>query len=225
MLVIFDCDGVLVDSEIISAEVNAALFREEGYEILAEEMNARFAGLPGAEIFRLVEEELGRALPATLRSRADEEIDRRMATVKALAGVHELLDRLDDPRCICSNSSSARLKLSLGAAGLYDRFKPYIFSAKEVGAGRQKPAPDVYLHAARELETDPREAVVIEDSVHGVAGAVAAGMRVIGFTGGSHSWPGHADALTEAGAETVVRRLTDAAAVIEAMKTWGGMEG
>ncbi|ODN68534.1 6-phosphogluconate phosphatase [Methylobrevis pamukkalensis] len=90
--------------------------------------------------------------------------------------------------------------------------------------GRGKPAPDVFLHAAEVFGVAPHEAVVVEDSVHGAQGAVAAGMRVIGFTGASHSWPGHADALTEAGVETVVRRLADVAPVIEAMKVWGGFE-
>ncbi|SON54672.1 6-phosphogluconate phosphatase [Hartmannibacter diazotrophicus] len=224
MLIIFDCDGVLVDSETISAQVNADLFKEVGFEISIEEMNARFAGLTGAKIMEAVEEEIGRSLPEDFLARADAEIDRRIASVPAIEGAHELLDRLDDARCICSNSTSARLKLSLTSAKLYDRFKPYIFSAKEVGTKLSKPAPDVFLYAAREFDVDPRDVIVLEDSVHGVEGAVAAGMRVVGFTGGSHSWPGHADMLTDAGAETVVRRLVDAAPVIEAMKVWGGLD-
>jgi beta-phosphoglucomutase-like phosphatase (HAD superfamily) len=106
---------------------------------------------------------------------------------------------------------------------LYDRFSPYIYSAVEVGSLEPKPAPNVYLHAAAELEIDPREALVLEDSVFGVTAARAAGMRVVGFTGGRHTWPGHADLLTEAGAETVIRRFTDLPAVAEALMAWEGI--
>ena len=131
-----------------------------------------------------------------------------------------MLDALDDPRCICSNSRSERLEVSLGKVGLWDRFRPYVFSAQEVGTKRGKPAPDVFLHAAEEFETDPADAIVIEDSVTGVTGAVAAGMRVIGFTGASHSWPGHGETLMDAGAVTVVRRLADVPATLEALREW-----
>jgi beta-phosphoglucomutase-like phosphatase (HAD superfamily) len=89
-----------------------------------------------------------------------------------------------------------------------------------VGKGRGKPAPDVFLHAAEIFETSADDCIVVEDSVAGVTGAVAAGMRVIGFTGASHSWPGHAEALMDAGAATVVRRLADAASTIDALRGW-----
>jgi HAD superfamily hydrolase (TIGR01509 family) len=220
MLLIFDCDGVLIDSEIVASGVNAELLTEIGYEISVDEVIQRFTGLTGEQIFAQVAEEMGVALPADFAERNNVEIDRRLEAVKPIEGVQEMLDRLDYPRCVCSNSSSKRLKLSMTAAGVYDRFRPYIFSAPEVGTKRSKPAPDVYLHAAKEFQSAPGETIVIEDSMHGVAGAVAAGMRVIGFTGGGHSWPGHADALTEAGAETVVRRLADVPATIDAMAAW-----
>jgi beta-phosphoglucomutase-like phosphatase (HAD superfamily) len=129
-------------------------------------------------------------------------------------------DTLEGPRCICSNSRSERLRLSLMKAGLWDRFRPYVFSAREVAEGRGKPAPDVFLHAARTMEAEPEATLVVEDSVVGVTGAVAAGMRVIGFTGASHSWPGHGEALMDAGATTVVRRLLDVPATVEALRTW-----
>ena len=124
-----------------------------------------------------------------------------------IPGVQEMLDALDDPRCICSNSRPERLKVSLSKAGLWDRFRPYVFSAQAVREGRGKPAPDVFLHAAETFETAPADAIVVEDFVAGVTGGVAAGMRVIGFTGASHTWPGHGEALMEAGALTVIRRL------------------
>lgn len=223
MLIIFDCDGVLIDSEIIAAQVNAEILTGYGYPITAAEMNSRFVGLTGDQIVGQIEEELGRTLPSDFKDKADEEIDLRLKSVKSIAGVHELLDALDAPRCICSNSGSKRLKVSLEATGLWSRFKPYVFSAPEIGEGRGKPAPDVFLHAAKTFEVDPREVIVIEDSVPGVTGATRAGMRVIGFIGGAHSWPGHGESLMEAGAETVVRRLRDVVPVVEAFRAWGGI--
>ncbi len=223
MLTIFDCDGVLIDSEIVAAEVNAEHLSELGFAITAAEVNERFVGLTGAQIVALVEAELGRALPESFHAKSDAEIERRLKTVKAVEGIHELLDLLEGPRCICSNSSSARLRLSLEAAGLWYRFKPYVFSAVEVGTGRGKPHPDVFLHAADTFEVEPRETVVIEDSVPGVTAAVAAGMRVVGFVGGAHTFPGHGERLMDAGAETVVRRMREVAPVVEALRGWEGL--
>jgi HAD superfamily hydrolase (TIGR01509 family) len=221
MLIIFDCDGVLVDSEILSAQVDCEILAEYGYEVSAEELAHRYAGLTTDRIFELAGEELGRPIPPAAIRRAELETDRRLgAEVKALPGAQEMLDALDGPRCICSNSRSERLRITLTKARLWDRFRPYVYSARDVGEGRGKPAPDVFLHAAAALDSDPAEAVVIEDSVAGVTGAVAAGMRVIGFTGASHSWPGHGEALMDAGALTVVRRLTDVPGTIEALRQW-----
>jgi HAD superfamily hydrolase (TIGR01509 family) len=224
MIFIFDCDGVLVDSEIIASAVDAELLGEAGFSITPEEVTRRFAGLTSKDIERIVEEDIGHPLPEEYHQRQKEEIDRRLATeLEAVPGIHDLLDRLEGPRCICSNSTSERLRISLEKTDLYDRFKPYIYSAVEVGSLEPKPAPNVYLHAAGEFGVDPREALVMEDSVFGVTAARAAGMRVVGFTGGRHTWPGHADLLTEAGAETVIRRFTDLPAIAEALMAWEGM--
>jgi HAD superfamily hydrolase (TIGR01509 family) len=223
MLTIFDCDGVLIDSEILSAEVNAEILTELGFAITAAEVNERFVGLTGKQIVAHVEQEIGRALPEDFGPRTAVEIDRRLATVKAIEGIHDLLDLLEGPRCICSNSSTKRLKISLTAAGLWDRFKPYVFSAADVRQGRGKPAPDVFLHAAETFDVAPRHVVVIEDSVPGVTAAVAAGMRVVGFVGGAHSFPGHGERLMDAGAETVVRRLREVVPVVEALRGWEGV--
>jgi HAD superfamily hydrolase (TIGR01509 family) len=221
MLIIFDCDGVLIDSEILSARVDCELLRELGYEIEPTELAHRFAGITTERIFRTVGEEMGRAVPDDVVRRAERETDRRLKEeVQPVAGVHEMLDMLDDPRCICSNSRAERLRVSLERTGLWDRFRPYVFSARDVAEAREKPAPDVFLHAAGVFEAGPDETVVIEDSATGVVGAVAAGMRVIGFTGASHSWPGHGEALMEAGALTVVSRLADVPATIEALREW-----
>ena len=221
MLIIFDCDGVLVDSEILSARVDVEFLREIAYEITPEELAHRFAGFTTDRIFELAGEATGRAVPDDLVRRCEEETDRRLGReVEAIPGAHEMLDLLDDPRCICSNSRPERLKVTLERTGLWDRFRPYVFSARDVREGRGKPAPDVFLHAASEFDSAPEDAIVIEDSVAGVTGAAAAGMRVIGFTGASHSWPGHGEALMDAGAFTVVRRLSEVPGTIEALRTW-----
>ena len=118
MLVIFDCDGVLVDSEIIAAKVDATLLTEAGYEISAEEVGIRFAGLTWHRIVEIVEADLGRSIPEEILNRAEAELDVRLAAeVKAVEGAHDVLDRFDHARCICSNSSGARLKITLDEPG------------------------------------------------------------------------------------------------------------
>lgn len=220
-LAIFDCDGVLVDSEIIAARVEADMFKELGYAIEAEEIAMRFAGLTLPRILEILAEETGLTVPERFAERIDQETDRRLRLdVEAIAGVHEMLDAIELPRCICSNSDSGRLEMVLGHVGLWDRFRPNVFPAREVGTKQGKPAPDVFLFGCKAFGVPPHAAVVIEDSVHGVAAAAAAGCRVVGFTGGSHSYPGHAEALSEAGAETVISRLADYPAVVHAFSGW-----
>ncbi|MFC5069184.1 HAD family hydrolase [Flaviflagellibacter deserti] len=220
MLVIFDCDGVLVDSEILALRLMAERLTEAGFPIEVEDMLGRFAGFTDEQTIHILEEEFGRGIPDSFLADYSAELDKRLPNVQIIPGAQEVLDLIDAPRCVCSNSETHRLKITLGATGLWDRFRPYIFSAREVGEKRPKPAPDVYLHAAKEMGVAPADTIVIEDSVAGVAGAVKAGMRVIGFVGASHQQPGASEALTDAGAETVVRRLVDAAAVVEAFKGW-----
>lgn len=220
-LAIFDCDGVLVDSEIIAAQVQSELLRAEGLEVDAKEFATRYAGLTWPVIFKKVEEEAGLRLSQDLRARVDEEIDRRLSTdVEEIAGVREAIAQIKLPRCICSNSSLARLQIELDHVGLWELFAPHIFPAGEVGTRKAKPEPDVFIHACEAFGVEPGEAIVIEDSVHGVMAASAAGCRVVGFTGGQHTYNGHADALTEAGAETVVSRFADLPATIRALSEW-----
>ncbi|HVZ14839.1 MAG TPA: HAD family phosphatase [Bauldia sp.] len=226
MLFAFDCDGVLVDSEIIASEVDSELFVRNGYQITANEVSRRFAGLTSKAIHDIVEKEIGHALPADYMEQQTAELDRRLARdLKAVPGVTELLEKIDgQPRCICSNSSTARLRIELDKTRLWDSFAPNIFSAVEVGDKQPKPSPNVYAYAAQTMGFAPRDVLVLEDSVFGVHAAKAAGCRVIGFTGGSHTWPGHADLLTDAGAETVIRRFADLPKIAEAVMSWEGME-
>jgi HAD superfamily hydrolase (TIGR01509 family) len=224
VLIAFDCDGVVVDSEIIAAAVDAEHLTEAGFKITPAEVVRRFAGLTTREIAAVVEVEIGRQLPDSFFEETRAEIDHRLAAeVKAVPGINELLDRLEGPRCLCSNSGSDRLGITLKKTLLWDRFAPYIFSALEVGTREPKPSPNVYKYAMEQFRASPRDTVVLEDSLPGVRAARAAGARVVGFTGGGHTYPGHADLLTEAGAETVINRLRDLPAVIAAMAEWAGI--
>lgn len=220
-LIIFDCDGVLVDSEIIAAQQKAKLLNEAGYPVEAAELAERFAGMDWKSILLTVEKEAGLLLQASLLDRSEKMLDQKLAkSVKGIGGVHEAVARIGLPRCICSNSKPHRIEAMLKRAGYLDLFAPNIFSAIEVGEKRPKPAPDVFRHAAEHMKADPARTIVLEDSVHGIEGARAAGMRVVGFTGASHTYPSHADRLTEAGAETVINRLTDLPPVVEALSGW-----
>lgn len=223
-LIIFDCDGVLVDSEVIAAQVESHLLTEAGYPISTEEMGERFSGMTWKNILLEIEREASIPLSASLLERSEKLLDARLERdVKIIEGVKVALSRLTMPRCICSNSSSARLDMMLTKVGLKPYFDGHIYSAKDLGADRVKPKPDIFLHGAKQFNVSPDRVVVIEDSVHGITGARAAGMRVIGFTGASHTYPSHADRLTDAGAETVISRMQDLPATIEALSEWAGV--
>ncbi len=222
-LILFDCDGVLVDSEIIAAQVESRLLTEAGYPISVEEMGERFAGMTWKNILLQVEQEASIPLSATLIDKSEKLLDARLARdVKIIDGVKFALARLSMQRCICSNSSSQRLDMMLDKVGLKPYFAPHIYSAKDLGPDRVKPKPDIFLHGAAQFNVSPDRCLVIEDSTHGVRAARAAGMRVVGFTGASHTYPSHADRLTDAGAETVISRMMDLPAVVAALGEWAG---
>jgi HAD superfamily hydrolase (TIGR01509 family) len=181
-LAIFDCDGVLVDSEHIANEVFAARLRELGLEVSLEDMFERFVGHSMAHCMALVGEMLGHEPPAGFL----EDLQRRTfdAFRRGLEPVEGVVAALDVimpamPACVASSGDHDKLRVTLGRTGLWPRFEGRIFSVVDVA--RPKPAPDVYLHAARSLGTLPARCVVIEDSPIGVAAGVAAGMTVLGF--------------------------------------------
>lgn len=220
-LVIFDCDGVLVDSEIIAARVEAELLTAAGYPITGEEISELYSGLTFSDIMLRIEEKAAIPFQASLIDQAEGLVDRKLkANVRAIEGAHEAVASVTGKRCICSNSRTERLEAMLTRTRLLPFFTGTIFSSLETSSKKPKPAPDVFLHAASVMGADPARTFVIEDSVHGIAGARAANMRVIGFTGASHTYLGHADLLTEAGAETVIRRWADFRGVVAALTEW-----
>jgi HAD superfamily hydrolase (TIGR01509 family) len=220
-LVIFDFDGVLVDSEIIAARVEAELITKAGYEITGQELSELYAGLTFKDILLRIEELAAIPFQVSLIDQAEEIVDRRLrAEVRIIEGAREAVASVSSARCICSNSRTERIGFMAERTGLAPFFAGRIFSSLDTPSGKPKPAPDVFLHAAQALKADPTKTFVIEDSVHGIAGAKMAGTRVIGFTGASHSYPGHADVLTEAGAETVIRRWADFPGVLAALSEW-----
>ncbi|TPN83261.1 HAD family phosphatase [Mesorhizobium sp. CU2] len=220
-LVIFDCDGVLVDSEIIAARIEAELITLAGYEISAEEIAETYAGLTFKDILMRIEEKSQIPFQASLIDRAEELVERKLrADVRIIDGAREAVAAVTAPRAVCSNSPRERVEFMLEKVRLLPFFAGHIYSGLDIPSKKPKPAPDVFLYAAEKLGAKPKDTFVIEDSVHGVTGARAAGMRVIGFTGAAHSYPGHADTLTEAGAETVIRRWAELNSTIAALSEW-----
>ncbi|MEQ1942188.1 HAD family phosphatase [Mesorhizobium sp. VNQ89] len=220
-LVIFDFDGTLVDSEFVAARIEAELITKAGYEITGQELSELYAGLTFKDILLRIEEVSSIPLKASLIDEAEEVVDKRLrAEVRAIEGARSAVAAVAAKRAICSNSRADRVRFMAEKSGLGPLFGEHIYSSLDVVGGKPKPAPDVFLFAARKLDADPAKTFVVEDSVHGIAGAKVAGMRVIGFTGASHSYPGHADVLTEAGAETVIRRWADFPGVLAALTEW-----
>ncbi|MEM8749357.1 MAG: HAD family phosphatase [Pseudomonadota bacterium] len=220
-LVIFDCDGTLMDSELIAAEVETAALEPYGIKMSALEFTRKFAGTSSETVQSVIEEEIGRALPDDHIKQVKQKMNERLwREVKCVDGAHALLDNLDQPRCICSNAGLDKLKIELTRGELWDRFRPFVYSARDIEGVDRKPRPDIFLHAAKEFNVAAERVAVVEDSVAGIEGARRAGMRVIGFTGGSHTYRGHADVLTDAGAETVVSRLSEIPAVVAAFEHW-----
>ena len=198
-LIIFDCDGVLVDSEVISCRAHAEVLTRHGYPISSEQVFDRFLGRSTRQANLEIEAELGRSLPDDFHAQLRDELFQSFATkLEAVPHIDAALDAIGQLVCVASSGSQERMRVSLGRVGLYDTFAPNIFSATQVRNG--KPAPDLFLFAAAQMQTAPSRCLVIEDSVPGIAGAVAAGMTVLGFHGGSHCRPGYAETLRAAGA-------------------------
>ncbi|MBZ4023792.1 hydrolase [Rhodobacter sp. TJ_12] len=184
-LIIFDCDGVLIDSEIISAQMLIAELALHGVEIDLDYVARHFLGRAYPTVLKQVRAEFGIDLPEDFepnyRARLLSAFERDM---QVMPGVVALLDRIALPWCVATSSSRPRAERSLEIAGLADRVGPRLYTASQVQNG--KPAPDLFYLAAREMGADPARCLVIEDSLNGIRAGLAAGMAVWRFTGGSH---------------------------------------
>lgn len=215
-LIIFDCDGVLIDSEPIAARVLAECAGELGLMLTAEDCIERFTGISMASVIDALAADLGRPLPADFAFRVQQrDFAAFAAELKPVNGVQALLAALNKVRvCVASSGASAKIRFNLGGTGLLPWFEPHLFSAEMVTRG--KPAPDLFLFAAESMGVSPQRCLVIEDSVAGVYAARAAGMRALGFTGGGHCRPAHGDRLLQAGAHAICATMTELAAVLRA---------
>ena len=207
-LVIFDCDGVLVDSEMLSCQCLSEALGEYGIELGIEQVLQLFLGKSAAAV-TLYWRQRGQPLPETvlpeLKSRVRERFRR---SLQPIPGIGSLLSSLRTPFCVASSSDLDRVALSLVLTRLAPHFGDRLYTSQMVPRG--KPAPDLFLYAAAQMKTAPMRTLVVEDSVSGVAAAKAAGMTVWGFVGGSHyRFRDGRNMLCDAGADRVFERMAD----------------
>jgi len=202
-LVIFDCDGVLVDSEPIINRAHAYVLTACGYRITEGDLVRRFCGISDPDMLAIIQHEWGRVLPRSYRERVGRMIENEFRqSLTAIEGVSETLDSLQLPVCVASSSTVEQIRRKLELTGLLRCFGENLFSATMVGRG--KPAPDLFLYAAQRLAAAPDRCLVIEDSPAGINAALAAGMTAIGFCGGGHCGPEHGARLQAYGAALVI---------------------
>ncbi|WP_407721469.1 HAD family hydrolase [Neorhizobium petrolearium] len=208
-LVIFDCDGVLVDSETVSIRVLLDGLRSKGLEMDEAEAYRHFLGRSLGTVTRTIREEFGiDADESFLEGMRQELYARFRAELKPMPGIAETLDALSFRRCVASSSQPERIRLSLSITGLIGRLEPNIFSAAMVARG--KPAPDLFLHAASQMGADPQNCIVIEDSPAGIEAGHRAGMAVFAFVGGSHAGtPGYRERIDALSPEVVFDAMPD----------------
>jgi HAD superfamily hydrolase (TIGR01509 family) len=218
-VVIFDCNGVLVDSEPIAAAVAAREFARVGIALTPEFVAHHFFGRRPADMFATIEAAARRKLPPDFDSTvAAETLKSLRAELRATAHVSYALSWLRGRKCVASSSPLERVRLSLDLAGLTRFFEPNLFSASDVPKG--KPAPDLFLLVASRMRVAPHDCIVVEDSPAGVIAAVSAGMVPIGFVGGSHADAGLGRQLLAAGARTIIADMRQLKSTIVALRGW-----
>jgi HAD superfamily hydrolase (TIGR01509 family) len=206
-LVIFDCDGVLVDSDRIALRIQAERITALGLSTTFEDCVRDFLGLGMPGTLRILEERLGRSLPEGWAEDLDAAVREAFRReLRPVDGIAAALDQIELPTCVASSGSQEKMRLTLGLTGLHDRFTGRIFSADEVERG--KPAPDLFLHAAERMGAAAADCVVVEDSPFGAAAARAAGMASLGYAPG-----GGCKALAREGA-TVFTTMADLPALV-----------
>ena len=214
-MVIFDCNGVLVDSEPLATAIVSQEFMRAGFPLTSDIVARYFTGRRPADMFAEVEIAAGRKLPADFAATvASATLDRFRAELRATKHAAYALSWLRGPKCVASSSSIDRIRVSLESTDLIRFFEPNLFSASEVRNG--KPAPDLFLHAAGKMRVSPAECIVVEDSPVGVA----AGMTVIGFVGGSHAGSRLGNHLRTAGANAVISDMRALKSTIIDLRGW-----
>ena len=198
-VIIFDCNGVLVDSERIAAAVAAESFNRIGIPLTADLVIRYFFGRRPADMFATVEAAMQRSLPPDFAAGV------AAAMPRAMPHAAHALTWLREPKCVASSAPQDRVRISLQTAGLARFFDGNLFSASDVSRG--KPAPDLFLHAAARMGVPPEQCIVVDDSPAGVTAAAAAGMTPVGFVGGSHAEANLAERLVAAGARSIVADL------------------
>lgn len=218
-MVIFDCNGVLVDSEPLATAAISEEFMRAGYALTPDVVARLFTGRRPSDIYAEVESAAGRKLPDGFAASVTAAILKRFrAELRAMPHVVQALSWIRGPKCVASSSSYERIRASLQSTDLLRFFDPYLFSASEVRAG--KPAPDLFLHAAAHMLVKPADCIVVEDSIVGVASAVAAGMKAIGFVGGSHAQGRLGDHLRASGARAVVSDMRALKGAVTELRGW-----
>lgn len=217
-LTIFDCDGVLVNSEEIYLAAELEFLESIGAGFERKAYMQSFMGLSPsmweAKLQNCVEAKTGTPLPRDFYAQIEHISTMRLeADLAEIPFARQAINKIATLRCVASSTPSTRLRWKLQHVGLIDLFDPHIFSADLVANG--KPAPDLFLHAATAMNVLPHECVVVEDSVNGVIAGKAAGMRVIGFTAGNHCSADHGESLMRSGADIIVENYDDLAAAIE----------
>jgi HAD superfamily hydrolase (TIGR01509 family) len=213
---IFDFDGVLLESEYAGNRQIADYLTSRGHATTPEESMAQFMGLAGTDFIAAIERWIGRAIPDDFHAEREVENQRALsegldAVAGAVAFVRSLPPSL--PRAIASSSSTEWIERHLDHLGIRDAFGDRIFSGRE-HVERGKPAPDLYIHAAQVIGVDIARTAIIEDSPVGATGAVASGAQVIGFVGGSHCGPDHAERLRAIGVHDIATTFDEVAALL-----------
>ncbi len=218
-MIIFDCNGVLVDSEQIAAAVAAQEFVRAGVPMTPELVSRYFLGRRPADMFAAIETVTKRKLPENFGATVAAATIRRIrAELRAMPHAAHALTWLREPKCVASSSTLDRIRASLETTGLARFFEPNLFSASDVPNG--KPAPDLFLYVAGRMGVVPSECIVVEDSPAGVAAATAAGMTAIGFVGGSHAGAKLGEDLLSAGARTIIADMRQLKGTVVALRGW-----
>jgi HAD superfamily hydrolase (TIGR01509 family) len=218
-VVIFDCNGVLVDSESLVTRVLSDEFKRAGFALTPEIVARFFTGRRLADVMQDVETAAGRPVPSDFAARVNTAVlERFQSELRATPHAAQALAWVRGPKCVASSSSLERIRATLETTGLIKFFDPHLFSASQVSRG--KPAPDLFLHVAKRMSIEPRDCIVVEDSAVGVTAAIAAGMRAIGFVGGSHAGNRLGEHLRSLGASAVIADMRALKSTIIDLRGW-----